>query len=178
MCRFDTPVSVYSCYMNSLQPTMWPGILVYIHFTLLAYAPEQICLLHCIYIPAHYYHNLHTDPTLQHISKKQQNETIINHVITTYVPTTNMPLKCYTHATYENYFMCKYKTTMPIYMPHMNSLQSTIWPGTLVYMYFTFLQAPYQMCLPHCTYEMCTFSHSSDLSPLCRSPKVDQPAHI
>ena len=29
---------------------MWPGTLVYINFTLLAYAPEQICLPHCTYI--------------------------------------------------------------------------------------------------------------------------------
>ena len=26
---------------------MWPTALVYIHFTLLAYAPKQICLQHC-----------------------------------------------------------------------------------------------------------------------------------
>ena len=36
---------VYIPHMNSLQSTMSPGTLIYIHFTLLAYAPKQICLL-------------------------------------------------------------------------------------------------------------------------------------
>ena len=40
-------------HMNSMQSTMSPQALVYIHFTLLTYAPEQICLLHCIYM-SHY----------------------------------------------------------------------------------------------------------------------------
>ena len=36
--------------MNSMQLIMWPEALVYIYFSLLPYAPEQICLPHCIYM--------------------------------------------------------------------------------------------------------------------------------
>ena len=65
-----------------------------IYFTLLAYAPDQICMSHCTCIPLNCYC---IDPTLQHISVKQNKETEIRiyHAIVTYVPTINMPLKCH-----------------------------------------------------------------------------------
>ena len=44
----DNYFSIYIFHMNSLQSTIWPRELVYIHFTLLAYAPKQVCLPHCI----------------------------------------------------------------------------------------------------------------------------------
>ena len=50
MYTYETTMSVYIHHMNSLQPIMWPKALVYINFTLLAYVPEQICLLHCTYM--------------------------------------------------------------------------------------------------------------------------------
>ena len=34
-----------------------------------------------------------------------------------------MPLKC-DITTYADYFMCRYETTMSVYEPHMNSMQS------------------------------------------------------
>ena len=37
-----------------------------------------------------------------------------------------------------------YETTMPVYIPHMNSLQSTMSPKTLVYAYFTLLVYAYK----------------------------------
>ena len=45
MCRYETTRSAYIPLS-----AIWPGVLVYMHYTLLAYAPEQKCLLHCIYI--------------------------------------------------------------------------------------------------------------------------------
>ena len=42
---------------------------------------------------------------------------------------------------------------MSIYMPHINSLQSTMWSGTLVYIHLTLLAyASEQIFLQHCTY--------------------------
>ena len=38
-CAYMRPLSRYINHMNSLQSTIWPGALLYIHFTLLAYAP-------------------------------------------------------------------------------------------------------------------------------------------
>ena len=65
----------------------------------------------------------------------------------------NNALKCHIYASHANYFMCISETTMSVYMLHINSLQSTMWPGTLVYIYFTLLAyAPKHICLPHCTY--------------------------
>ena len=39
-------LSIYT-HMNSLWWTIWPEALVYIHSTLLAYRPEQVCLPYC-----------------------------------------------------------------------------------------------------------------------------------
>ena len=36
--------------MKSLQSTMWLGTLVYIHFIILAFVPQQICLLHATHM--------------------------------------------------------------------------------------------------------------------------------
>ena len=40
----------YISHMNSLQSIVWQWTLVYIHFTLLTYAAEQIGLPHCMYM--------------------------------------------------------------------------------------------------------------------------------
>ena len=37
-----------------------------------------------------------------------------------------MPLKCYIYTTNSSEFMYRYQTTMLVYMPHMNFLQSTV----------------------------------------------------
>ena len=49
-CPHETAVSVYIPDMNIMIYTMSPQALVYIHFTLLTNAPEQICMPHCICI--------------------------------------------------------------------------------------------------------------------------------
>ena len=69
-CRYEATMSVYILHIKSLQSTLWPETLVYIHFTLLAYTLEQICLWHCTHIPPHVYCTLYTDPTLLYISKQ------------------------------------------------------------------------------------------------------------
>ena len=54
--------------------------------------------------------------------------------------------------------MCRYQTTMSVNIPHMNSMQSIMWPQTLVYIHFTsFAYAPEKICLPCCAYMLhCT----------------------
>ena len=44
MCTYGTAVSIYMLHNDLLQSTMWPGTLVWMHFTFLAYAIEKICL--------------------------------------------------------------------------------------------------------------------------------------
>ena len=44
-------------------------------------------------------------------------------------------LKCHIYTTYANSFMCRYERTMSVYVPHMNSLQSTVWPEACIYIY-------------------------------------------
>ena len=46
---------------------------------------------------------------------------------------------CLSNATYSDYFMYRYETTVSVHMAYMNSLQSTMWHGTLVYIHFTIL---------------------------------------
>ena len=43
------------------------------------------------------------------------------------------------NAIYGNYFMCRYQTPMSVYIPHMNSMQSTMSPQALVYLPFKLL---------------------------------------
>ena len=123
MCRYEAIMSVYKPHMNSLQWKMWPGALVHMHSTLLAYTPEQICLpyytcmsqctLSMVYI--------HTDPTLLHKSiKNQQTAKDIYHTTAKYVAATNVPLKCQIYATCPNYSMCIDGKSMPINMLHRN----------------------------------------------------------
>ena len=57
LCAHDTAISVSIHHIISLQSTMWQEALVYMYFTLLAYASEQICLPHCIYICVPLYHH-------------------------------------------------------------------------------------------------------------------------
>ena len=74
---------IYISHMSSLQSTMWPETLVYIHFTLLAYTPEHTCLPYCICMSHHlatvlYILNLHHCTYQQN---KQKNATLIYHTI-------------------------------------------------------------------------------------------------
>ena len=83
------------------------------------------------------------------VSKQQKPATFNYHAITTHVSSTLCPSK----VMYTNYFICRYETTMSVYIPHMNSMQSIMWPKALVFIHYTLL--PYtseQTCLPHCRY--------------------------
>ena len=65
--------SIYT-YTNSLQSTMWQTAPVYIYFTLLAYGPEQICLLHCTYM-FHYTATVLDINTQQYLHIRKQTAT-------------------------------------------------------------------------------------------------------
>ena len=99
--QLDMPeISIYaSIHINSMQSAVWPEALAYIHFTLLTYVPEQICLLHCTYLSnctttVFYKKNVHT-------SKKEQMSTFIYHASAIYVPTLSIPLKWHIYTKYE-----------------------------------------------------------------------------
>ena len=63
-----------------------------------------------------------------------------------------MTLKFNIYAIYANLFMCRYRTTISVYIPHMNPLQPTISLEALVYLHFTLLAyAPEQKCISHLT---------------------------
>ena len=64
-------VSLYSSYIPTAINNV-NRILVYIHFTLLVHASEQICMPHCTCISLHCYCSLHIVPTLLHIQVKQK----------------------------------------------------------------------------------------------------------
>ena len=51
MWRYETTMLIYMPQnMNPLQSRMWAQTLVYLHSTLLAFSPEQICLPLCPYM--------------------------------------------------------------------------------------------------------------------------------
>ena len=72
---------------------MWSGALVYMHFTSLLYAWNKY-VFHTAHICTGY------------ISQKEETATFIYHVIATYVPATNVPLKCHIHTICVNYSTC------------------------------------------------------------------------
>ena len=104
---------------------MWPQVLVYKDFTLLAYAPEQICLLYCTYVLLHCQSSLNIDPTLLHISVKINNIKQFTMLLPYMCPQQICPLNVtcvpwMTHVKCPNYLMCINEWSMPIYIPHIN----------------------------------------------------------
>ena len=68
------------------------------------------------------------------------------------MPTTNILHKCHIYDTYANYFMCRYETTVSVYILPSKLMQSTAWPETVITMHFILLAyAPEQICLSHGT---------------------------
>ena len=84
MYTYGTSISVHTPHMNSLHSIISPGTLIYIHMTLLAYAPEQTCLPHCIYMTHCTVVNVQTH-IIAHISQKQPTATIVSQAIAIYV---------------------------------------------------------------------------------------------
>ena len=60
---------------------------------------------------------------------------------------------CPSNDTYARYFICRYDTTMSVYLPHKNSMQWTMWPWPLACIHSTWvIYAPEQVSWPHCTF--------------------------
>ena len=92
----DNYVSIYASYeLNTIKNVT--VALVYVHFTLLAFAPEQIFLPHSTYMPTlHCYWSLHIDPI--YCTNQSKNCKFINHVTAIYVSKTNMSLNYHVYA--------------------------------------------------------------------------------
>ena len=73
-----------------------------------------------IYVPPCCYYSLHMDPTLLHTSVKKQQ----NHNFYLCVTARNMPMKYHIYAKGANYLTGINGGSMPIYMPHIDSLVS------------------------------------------------------
>ena len=104
MQRGNNFVSISLLYLESLQSTTWPQVLVYTYFILLTYSPwtNMSATLH-MDVPLYCYCSLHIDPTLLHKQiKNQQNATLTYHAIAIHGPRRNMPLKCHMYVTNAN----------------------------------------------------------------------------
>ena len=118
---------------------------------------EEIWLLYCKY-DSHSHCAKQTYTTnLLHISTKiTPNATDTSHIIAKYVLETNMPYKCHIYVKYSSYFMCRYQTTMLVYVPYITSMQLAVSPQALAYLNFKLLAySPEQICLPHYTCISC-----------------------
>ena len=139
MRTYQITMSVHIPHVNSLQSTMSLQVLVNIHFTLLGYASEHICLPHQTCMP-HCTSNVvyMWTPQILYVQVKQNNELQLYHTINIYVQATNFPLKCLNYATYSNYFMWRYGQTISLYLPHyelsaMNSVDHDHWHACILY---------------------------------------------
>ena len=113
MCRYQTTMPVNIPYMNSMQSTVWPGALLYIHVTLLVYASEKIslqcniCMSTAIILQSACRLSITAD-TSQSNNKLQLLFTIV------YVQTISMQFNYHIYAMYANCFiwqLCQYKTS-------------------------------------------------------------------
>ena len=129
-------VSIYASYELTAINNVTRNIVIYTFHTIGIYSWTSMPTTLHTYVPLHCYYSLHRPNITAYTSTK--NATFIIHAIAIYTVYANnkynsqMP-----HIT--SYFMCKYETTMSVCMPHINSLQSTIWPDALVYIHFTLL---------------------------------------
>ena len=94
--------------------------------------------------------NGHIDPTFYtHLAKYNQLQQVC-HILLTNMCQNKYVLKCHIYA---YYFLCRYDTTMSVYILHISSLQSKLQPGALLEIHFTlFAYAPKQICLSHHTF--------------------------
>ena len=129
MYWYQTSMSIYIHHMNWTQWTMWPGALVYMYPTLLGYAPDQICLPHCTHIPLHFYCSLHIDPKVLH--NFHQISIHCNIYLPYYFKNMCQPQICPSNAICPYYLICIHGGSMPIYIPHMNTVVSSMWQGVL-----------------------------------------------
>ena len=100
MCRYETKLSVNMLHMKSLQSALSQQALVYMHFTLLVYAPEYIYLPHQTCMP-HYTSNIvymYIPHYWTYKSNKTKNFSFIYHAVSIYILLTNISLKCHIYA--------------------------------------------------------------------------------
>ena len=83
-----------------------------------------------IYFPLHLYCSLCRPYITVPIHQNQWSATFIYCATAKYVPATNMPLKCHRYVICQNCLTCINGGSMPIYIPHMNSVELTMRPGT------------------------------------------------
>ena len=165
MWRYDTTVLVYMPHISPHQSTIWPKALVHIHLTILAYAPEQICLLHCIYMS-------HCTATVvfiqnQHWCTYQSKNNKLQLLFTMVLPYMCQQQICPSHATFANYLSCISWGSMP----HMNSLSSVIWPEALFRQQWCWQQSQWwQLCRPITKAELAIeqISQKPNMAAKCR----------
>ena len=126
---WDNYVSIYASHeLNAINNVTRSTIIHTLHIIgICPWINRHVTLY--IYVPLHCYCILHKNPTLLHISViEQQIATLIYPSIAIYVLATNMPLKRYVYTNNFAYFIAR---GLPIYVPHMNLLASTMWPAAL-----------------------------------------------
>ena len=94
--------------------------------------------------------------------------TFIYHSIAIHVLSTNMPLKCHRYATYTNYFMCTYETTMLVYIPQMSQCKYSA-----IHTFHIIGICHEHICLSHCTsMSHCTSNFSLHIDPYISAYKL------
>ena len=128
MCAYQTTMSVYIPHMNSLPFKMWPGAMLYIHFTFLEHGPKHMPATLHIYVAVHFYcsPNKYRPHITAHIHQKS---------ILPYYCKMCTSKKYYTQLSYI-FHMPKLLDdisgrSMPAYKTQMSSLALTMWQVAL-----------------------------------------------
>ena len=103
------------------QNTMYTCTLHYCYMSLKICLPHCTCMSQCTAMVIYIY------PKWLHIiSKNTTSCNFYSYPDVTYVPVTNMPVKCHTCTTYASWMTCILRGNIPIHTPHMKLLSTTI----------------------------------------------------
>ena len=115
-------MSIYIPHINPCNEQSDQDHWYTMYSTLLAYAPNQICLPHWTYVLLKLYCSIHMDPTSLQPSIRNQTATFICNT-TAYM---FQPQICPSNTICPNYLTCINEGGMPVYIPHMNSPAPTM----------------------------------------------------
>ena len=133
LCAHETDMFIYIHSYELTAITIWLGALVYMHSTLLAYAPEQMSATLHKYDILDFCCSLHVDPwLLQTYSKKINKLKYLFTILLQNMPLTTNMLSNVTWMSFTQITQCALMgEECPIYMPLIKSLASTMWQWVL-----------------------------------------------
>ena len=125
---WDNYTHIYTSYKLIVINNVTRNLGIHVcHITVICSWTNKPATLHTMFLVWSTYRSHITT----YFHQNQWTATSIYHTTAKYVPSTYMHLKCHIYAICPYYLMCINEVSMPIYVPHINSLASTMWQVVL-----------------------------------------------